>query len=71
MVHKRPSTCQPFGERTLTTLLGAAGEQGLKMMCDSVSLGMLGTPNEIAKAVVFVASNESSYITETELFVRN
>ncbi len=32
-------------------------------------LGRPGTPDEIAKAVVFLASNDSSYITGTELFV--
>jgi NAD(P)-dependent dehydrogenase (short-subunit alcohol dehydrogenase family) len=35
----------------------------------SVPLGRLGTPNEIAKAVVFLASDDSSFITGTELFV--
>jgi NAD(P)-dependent dehydrogenase (short-subunit alcohol dehydrogenase family) len=46
-----------------------AGEQRLKMIQNSVPLGRLGTPDEIAKAVVFLASDDSSYITGTELFV--
>ena len=46
-----------------------AGEERLKMLSSSVPLGRLGTPDEIAKAVVFLASDDSSYITGTELFV--
>jgi NAD(P)-dependent dehydrogenase (short-subunit alcohol dehydrogenase family) len=41
----------------------------LKMISSAVPLGRFGTPNEIAKAVVFLASDDSSYITGTELFV--
>jgi NAD(P)-dependent dehydrogenase (short-subunit alcohol dehydrogenase family) len=39
------------------------------MIATSIPLGRLGTPDEIAKAVVFLASEDSSYITGTELFV--
>jgi NAD(P)-dependent dehydrogenase (short-subunit alcohol dehydrogenase family) len=45
------------------------GQQRLKMISNSVPLGRLGTPSEVAKAVVFLASDDSSYITGTELFV--
>ena len=46
-----------------------AGEQRLKAISGNVPLGRLGTPDEIAKAVVFLASDDSSYVTGTELFV--
>jgi NAD(P)-dependent dehydrogenase (short-subunit alcohol dehydrogenase family) len=36
---------------------------------NSVPLGRGGTPDEIARAVVFLASDDSNYITGTELFV--
>jgi NAD(P)-dependent dehydrogenase (short-subunit alcohol dehydrogenase family) len=41
----------------------------LKTILTSVPLGRLGTPDEVARAVVFLASDDSSYITGTELFV--
>jgi NAD(P)-dependent dehydrogenase (short-subunit alcohol dehydrogenase family) len=48
---------------------GEVGPERLKMISSVVPLGRLGTPDEIAKAVVSLASDDSSYITETELFV--
>jgi NAD(P)-dependent dehydrogenase (short-subunit alcohol dehydrogenase family) len=46
-----------------------AGEERRKSIASSVPLGRLGTPDEVAKAVVFLASDDSSYITGAELFV--
>jgi NAD(P)-dependent dehydrogenase (short-subunit alcohol dehydrogenase family) len=45
------------------------GEQRRKMISTSVPLGRFGTPDEVAKAVVFLASDDSSYVSGVELFV--
>jgi len=65
---RRPGPIETPGLNDLVASTGA-GKQRLKMLSNSVPLGRLGTLNEIAKAVVFLASDDSSYITGTELFV--
>jgi NAD(P)-dependent dehydrogenase (short-subunit alcohol dehydrogenase family) len=44
-------------------------EQFKQNIVNAVPMGRMGSPDEIAKVVSFLASDESSYITGIELFV--
>src|SRR5262245_17246785 len=61
----------PIDTPGLRELLASSevGKERKKMISTGVPLGRLGTPHEIAKAVVFLASDDASYITGIELFV--
>ena len=45
------------------------GEQLKKYLVSSVPQGRMGSPEEVAKAVSFLASDDSSFVTGIELFV--
>jgi NAD(P)-dependent dehydrogenase (short-subunit alcohol dehydrogenase family) len=55
----------------LNDLLASAdtGKERVRMIQTSIPLARFGKPEEIAKAVVFLASDDASYITGAELFV--
>jgi NAD(P)-dependent dehydrogenase (short-subunit alcohol dehydrogenase family) len=61
----------PIDTEGLRELFGSSqvGQERLKSISSTVPLGRLGLPDEIAKAVVFLASDDSSYVTGTEFFV--
>jgi NAD(P)-dependent dehydrogenase (short-subunit alcohol dehydrogenase family) len=72
--HIRVNVVSPGATRTpgLVNLAGPdeANQNGLlDYLASQVPAGRVAEPNEIAKAVVFLASDDSSFVTGAELFV--
>jgi NAD(P)-dependent dehydrogenase (short-subunit alcohol dehydrogenase family) len=44
-------------------------EMFMKELTASIPLGRLGTPEDVSKGILFLASDESSYITGTEIII--
>lgn len=70
----RVNTISPGATRTpgLVELAGpdAAQQQGLlDYLASQIPLGRVGEPEEIAKAALFLASSDASFVNGTELFV--
>lgn len=61
----------PIGTPGLSGLVAdEAGRQAFfQQLVSTVPLGRLGKPEEIARAVVWLASDDASFVTGTELFV--
>jgi NAD(P)-dependent dehydrogenase (short-subunit alcohol dehydrogenase family) len=59
----------PIETPALDGLAGDQGEQLRASLIAGVPMGRMGTPDEIAKAAVFLASDDSSFVTGIELFV--
>jgi NAD(P)-dependent dehydrogenase (short-subunit alcohol dehydrogenase family) len=61
----------PIDTEGLRELVGSAqaGQDRLKSLSSVVPMGRMGNPDEIAKAAVFLASDDSSFVTGIELFV--
>jgi NAD(P)-dependent dehydrogenase (short-subunit alcohol dehydrogenase family) len=47
----------------------AAQPEALDVVTSTVSMGRLGRPEELAKTVTFLASDDASFITGDEIFV--
>jgi NAD(P)-dependent dehydrogenase (short-subunit alcohol dehydrogenase family) len=52
-----------------TDMLAALGQDGIEAIADAVPVGRVGTPEEVASAIAFLASESAGFITGASLAV--
>ena len=52
-----------------TPLVSRQSAEVIGQIVSSIPIGRIGTPDEVAKAALFLASDDSSFVAGTELFV--
>jgi len=64
-----PGPIETPGLMNAAKSLGMTEDQFKKTIVSAIPMGRMGTPDEVAKAVLFLASDDSSLITGIELFI--